>query len=290
MGRLPLWIVGLALAAGISCASAALGREPVALAPTEPWRVHYAEDSCLMVRSFGQGDDRVAVRFEQTAPGHQFSLTLIGKSLKASEPFTRAATTFLPVGKRNAYERVASGATTDSKLPLLIFESVFLLGPVEKAEDLAAFDWTQAGSIDSMLVEFRGKSLLLGLGRMQKVLGAMDACTDELLTHWGLDAVAQRTLRQPPKPLSSPGNWLRGDDYPAEALAKGGNAIVRFRLTVDATGKVIGCAVPSATQGPEFAKITCSGISKRARFDPALDKDGKPIASYYVSSVRWMVS
>jgi hypothetical protein len=26
---------------------------------------------------------------------------------------------------------------------------------------------------------------------------------------------------------------------------------------------------------------------RRARFDPALDKDGKPLASYYVNSVRF---
>lgn len=280
----------LALATGVAGSSAALTREPVSLSPSEPWRVHYADDSCLMMRGFGQEKDKVAVRFEQTAPGHRFSLTLVGRSLDAGEPFTRAATTFLPVGKRAAHERVGSGTATDSKLPLLIFSSVFLLGPVEKVEDVETYDWTQAGAIESLLIEFRGKSLLLKLGRMEKVLAAMDACTDELLTHWGLDAATQRTLRQLPKPLSNPGTWLRGADYPSEALAKGRSAIVRFRLTIDATGKVIGCAIPSATQGPEFAKITCSGISKRARFDPALDKDGKPVASYYVSTVTWVNS
>ena len=290
MGRWRLGVMVLALATGVSSAWAARARDPVSLSPSEPWRVHYADDSCLMMRAFGQDKDKVSARFEQTAPGHRFSLTLVGKSLDAGEPFIRAATTFLPVGKRAAHERVGSGTTADSKLPLLIFESVFLLGPVEKASDVDSYDWTQAGAVEDLLVEYRGKSLLLKFGRMEKVLAAMDACTDELLTHWGLDAAAQRTLRQPVKPLTNPGNWLRSADFPSAALAKGSSAIVQFRLTVDATGKVIGCAIPSATLGPEFAKATCSGISRRARFDPALDKDGKPVASYYVSTVKWVNS
>ena len=290
MRRWRLGVTVLALATGVSSALAALARDPVSLSPSEPWQVHYADDSCLMMRAFGQDKHKVSAWFEQTAPGHRFSLTLIGKSLDAGEPFTRAATTFLPVGKRAAHERVGSGTTSDSKLPLLIFESVFLLGPVEKASDVDSYDWTQAGAVEDLLVEYRGKSLLLKFGRMEKVLAAMNTCTDELLTHWGLDAAAQRTLRQRTRPLTNPGNWLRSADFPSAALAKGSSAIVHFRLTVDATGKVIGCAIPSATLGAEFAKVTCNGISRRARFEPALDKDGKPVASYYVSTVTWVNS
>ncbi|MCA1661682.1 MAG: energy transducer TonB [Novosphingobium sp.] len=277
----------LALAANL-IATPAAAAPPLTLAPSTPWNVHYADDSCMLIRVFGEGKKRLVTRFEQTAPGRRFSLTLVGEPVESPGPFTRAALTFLPVGKRDARERVASGTTSDTKQPLLIAESIYLLGPIEKAEELEAYDWTKAGEVDSLLIERGSKDILLQLGRMQKPLQAMTACTDELLTHWGLDAAAQRTLQRLPQPLSKPQSWLNWSDYPRGALEKGKSAIVRFRLTVDADGKVRSCAIPSATQGPEFADITCKAIARRARFEPALDKDGKPVASYYVSTVVWV--
>ena len=242
----------------------------------------------MLIRVFGEGKNRVSARFEQVAPGRRFSLTLIGDPVHSPGPFTRGALTFLPVGKRDPRERMAVGTTGESKEPLLIAEAVFLLGPVEQSGDVDLYDWSKVGEIDSLLIERGSKAILLKLGPMQKPLEAMTACTEELLTHWGLDPAAQRTLQRSPQPLSKPQSWVNWADFPSIALNKGQNAIVRFRLTVDSAGKVAGCAIPSATHGPQFVKATCDAISRRARFDPALDKDGKPVASYFVSSVVWI--
>lgn len=124
---------------------------------------------------------------------------------------------------------------------------------------------------------------------MDKPMVAMRACTDELLDHWGLDPAVQRTLSSKATPLVSPLTWLKPDDFPTQPLMSGKSALVRFRLTVDSDGSPTDCAVQSATLGPKYAETTCSLLKARAKFNPARDKDGKPTASYYTSTVSWIV-
>ena len=57
---------------------------------------------------------------------------------------------------------------------------------------------------------------------------------------------------------------------------------------VSAEGVPTKCAIQQATSSPEFTKLTCDLLVKRARFSPALDRDGKPVASFYTNSVRWL--
>jgi outer membrane biosynthesis protein TonB len=71
-------------------------------------------------------------------------------------------------------------------------------------------------------------------------------------------------------------------------LNAGQGAIVNFRLLVDAAGSVTGCFIQQTTRLKEFDDAVCKSISRRAKFDPALDKDGKPILSYYNNTVRFM--
>ena len=125
----------------------------------------------------------------------------------------------------------------------------------------------------------------LDLGSMGEPMKAMRACTDELLDHWGLDAAAQRSLQRLPVPVTTPQRWFEATSYPDNAA--GLNGYVHFRLTVDATGAVQDCAIPSATKGSVLAKATCETLKRRARFKPAIDQSGKPVSSYYADTVRW---
>ena len=63
--------------------------------------------------------------------------------------------------------------------------------------------------------------------------------------------------------------------------------VVHFRLTVDASGMPTACSVLTMESTPEFIKATCDNLMHRARFTPALDAQGNPVASIYVSAVRW---
>jgi len=45
------------------------------LAPSSPWVVNYADDSCSLGRAFGEGDQKVTVFFDQYEPGDTFTLS-----------------------------------------------------------------------------------------------------------------------------------------------------------------------------------------------------------------------
>jgi TonB family protein len=83
--------------------------------------------------------------------------------------------------------------------------------------------------------------------------------------------------------------WLSLDDYPDRSFFKGESAIVRYRLNVDENGNPTSCEVQRRTNPPEFAEITCSRLMQRARFIPAINSSGKPVAAYFLGTVRWLM-
>ena len=54
-------------------------------------------------------------------------------------------------------------------------------------------------------------------------------------------------------------------------------------------GKPSACHIQQSASPPEFSKAVCDAMMRRAHFEPALDKDGKPVASYYRSSVIFLM-
>ncbi|MDP3676904.1 MAG: energy transducer TonB [Novosphingobium sp.] len=274
--------------------SAWAAKPVVELEPSTPWNMDYAKDSCLLIRAFGEGKQRIILRFERTAPSTVFSLSMIGAPLRTSSNLSEVTVTFGPQGRPDKRERAPSGLAGDKeKLPLVIIEATSILGPKPTSVlGSIAISPEAEQAVDNLLIDHKSSksAYLLKLGPMGEPMKAMRACTDELLGHWGLDPAVQRTVRSLPEPLSSPGGWLRSADYPKESLASGKSAVIRFRLTVSAAGKATGCAIQSGTRSPEFEKTTCAMLVKRANFKPASDQSGNPVASYFTSTVTWIVN
>lgn len=68
-------------------------------------------------------------------------------------------------------------------------------------------------------------------------------------------------------------------------LRQGKRAIVHFRLNVDAAGQPTACHIQQSTRPKAFDDAVCKAIMRNARFDPALDAEGQPVASYWLNSV-----
>lgn len=64
---------------------------------------------------------------------------------------------------------------------------------------------------------------------------------------------------------------------------------MQFRLDVDPEGKVAACHILARTDPDDFSKLTCKLMSGRARFIPALDAQGKPVKSFFVSKFSWQI-
>jgi len=135
----------------------------------------------------------------------------------------------------------------------------------------------------------RGREIVLKTGPLDKAFAAWRQCTRQLVSTWGLDPIQQERRQRPPVPRSEPQTWLHSGDYPVGALAQGAQAIVNFRLTVDGGGVPTACEIQRSYSGEMFDKVSCKALMKRARFEPALDEAGKPIASYYMNRIIWIM-
>lgn len=95
--------------------------------------------------------------------------------------------------------------------------------------------------------------------------------------------------RPKPVPKGNPGNWANTNDYPARALQQEREGVTRFSVTVGANGRVTGCSITGSSGHADLDQVTCSKITSRGRFDPALDGSGQPTSGTWSSSVRWQI-
>lgn len=134
------------------------------------------------------------------------------------------------------------------------------------------------------------KSLVLNTGSLGKPFEVLRDCSNKLLEKWGLDLKRHQHLTRGATPISSPNDWLHSRDYPKKMLSELRDGFINFRLIIEPSGEVSGCKVQQSANPIEFANATCDLVKDRARFEPALDADGKPIRSYWRSAVRWIIS
>lgn len=93
----------------------------------------------------------------------------------------------------------------------------------------------------------------------------------------------------PAVPKGNPGLWVTTDDYPPSALREEGQGVVRFVLDVDPTGVPVNCSVTQSSGRDDLDDTACRLVTERARFEPAKDSKGKPVAGTYANSVRWQI-
>ncbi len=275
---------------------------PLVLQASSPWAVNLAKDACHLARSFGEGDDKITIDFRQYGPGQSFTLLALGKSLVHGKPGS-LVTEFGPNGTPHE-DRAARMMKRDGGQGLVETITRLVPEPVDEitrgkksrdwqpdAEDTAPLPYDREA--EGRITELRlsgsiSRDVVLELGRMDLPMDAMRVCLDDLMVRWGVDPVAYHSLSRRAVPSGNPGLWAIPSDYPPRMLRDGMVGAVHFRLMVDETGKPIDCIVQSAV-GDEFDKVTCQIMLRRARFTPARDAAGRPVASFYVNTVRWSI-
>ena len=271
---------------------------PMVLAPASSWNAYYAEDYCRLSRSFGSDKQQIALVIDRFAPGDSFRLMLAGQPMALVAPKGTANIRFGPALPEQRLDFLSG--TVGKDIPAWVFGQSNRIRPddVAETERKKQEDYTLAPITDAEVATITeiaiGRPLrnpvVLATGPMAAALAALDACTDELLTHWGIDVARHKEISRPVAPVDSPANWLKSSDYPREMLAKLQPGLVQVRLIVGADGIPTACHIQQSTDAKGFDDAVCGGMMRRARFDPALDKDGKPIMSYYVNLVRFQPS
>ena len=278
----------------------AAASEPLSLEPSSNWTVDYADDSCRLIRQFGVENDVVVAIFNRFSPGDTFQLTVAGKPVELRRANRPASVTFGPAEAEQ--EHGFTIGTMSDGMSALIFAGPMRIAPLTESEQKERANSGQGDFILTPISDQRkaavtelaiGRPLstpvVLKLGAMDKPLAALSTCMDELLTHWGIDVEKHRNLSLPARPAGNAGRWVNANDYPLGMLSKGKQAIVHFRLSVDEQGNPTACHIQQSTRPKAFDDVVCKSMMRRAKFLPAVDKAGEPIASYYRNTARFMI-
>jgi outer membrane biosynthesis protein TonB len=154
---------------------------------------------------------------------------------------------------------------------------------LEQSRGAPDFDAT----VDSLAVSpTRTRTLVLKLGNMARPLAAMRTCVDDMFKTWGGDPAVQKSLTRAARPVIRT-VWKVQGDYPAAMLLRGTSAYVPVRVSVDSVGNPSKCVVQIEGVDKAFKDSVCDDIMHK--FEPALDKDGKPVATIVSTSVLYLV-
>lgn len=257
---------------------------------TSPWKVDYTGTACHLQRGFGSAAEPMLVQFEQLAPGDNFNFTVAGSAFSGVSELTHATLSTGP-DRKSISTRFTLGDMNagGQKLTTLFFMGTTLNGHAEDGKQPEKVTPEREAQVNSLFVSWGGKEVQIGTGPLAKAFAAMGSCTEGLVKSWGLDPAQQKTLSRWPRPLSEPSSWLPPGSYPSDLADEGRQALVDVRLLIDPAGAISDCQVVNGYSEPRFAKVTCDRIRERAKFEPALDSAGQPVASYAVRRVRWVI-
>lgn len=83
------------------------------------------------------------------------------------------------------------------------------------------------------------------------------------------------------------GAWIGTGDYPPAAIRAEEQGVVGIALRIDAAGRIAQCTVTQPSGSAALDQATCRLYQRRARFDPARDEAGNPVAATFNDRVRW---
>lgn len=278
----------------------AAAEETPVLAPSSPWTLRFGDDTCLLAREFGQGDDKVEWLLEKQDANPFYRLTLVGERFRSTQRREAVILTFdfsVPLNTMAVTGTSAEGRPTITFMigigypPSALGKyypfdegGLDLAVPADPSAQPPSFQEAHLRAVTTVRVKTSSGQVALQTGSLGKLLTATGVCMDDLLARWGFDVEARRGLKTPPRPIGDPGDWLESSDHATGSADTRQRAAFRFRLSVSPDGRASNCAILSSAS-PESVQRTCELIRQRARFRPAIGADDKPVAYYFIGTV-----
>ncbi|MBA4046531.1 MAG: energy transducer TonB [Erythrobacter sp.] len=307
MGRTSLVLACLATSLWSMPAYAA----PVMLKPSSDWKLREYDDKCRMIRTFGAGEDELTLWIDKGGSGPAVNLTLIGRAVRNPYgPYVRVGFTPGALVERNFITAKSSkgrpvlglfGVQPASLLPdeteaaanqrrsgdeEVDFSDAALTGVASEAtmaQRYAAIDKLEmAGAvIDPITLE------LDGFLRMAQELGMCATRLSERLSRAGSAADGGTGVRSRDEAI-----WAQKiqADYPFHLLRAGQQGTVGVRLTVNKQGDPTYCEVTGYDGPASFNDSACLQMLRHAKFTPAMDAAGNPVAGFYSTRITYRLN
>lgn len=287
--KLASFAAGAVLASMPAVASAT--GDPVVLAPSSPWNVDFAPTKCRLARTFGEGENRHILFFEQFYPDERAGLTVAGPELSRFRSRARTTLRFFEGHDGHRTEPFAGDMEIYGKA--VIYANVDLAEEAGEEDDpdatgVAQLDTEFGKRIEFVSLEQRGREVHFQTGPLDEAFAVLNTCTQDMISDWGLDVEQHLAATRRPQWNNELAIARRLQaQYPSDALRQGEQAILRMRVIVGVDGKVEKCQIDAATTN-DLDSPACREMEK-AEFEPALDSEGQPFRSYYAASIIYRV-
>ena len=246
--------------------------EPPLLVPSGKWQVEYAKSSCIISRAFGEGDAKVLFTLRPAPSSGTMRLWII-KPSPAGRGSRGNAKVALSGGYVPEYAEYASQTSNGMRVTSI---------------DLPRATLVSLSKGDSIAIKAdRWVNIRLQPSGFDKVMKEVEKCESDLLASWGFDLAAQTAIATPPQGRLY--SFFNADDYPENELMRGISGSVGVRLKVEPDGRVSDCLVLEPSGSVGLDKQTCALALRRARYTPAVSREGRPLWSYTFERVTWMV-
>lgn len=248
---------------------------PIApLAPSGPWSVDYAENGCTLARNFGSGASILRLSILQSAAPTQASVALSGAGLAG---LNRPSGLLLA----NADHQ----STTQYFLPVPQMPD----GTPGYSGAIESITWAVA-EVRNVTAEVRDGTRPLArlmLDQFGPAMAALRTCQRNLWQHRGFDVDTLARVHVQAEPDGSPARWVTTDDLPRAFYGMPNPLTVAAWLHLGVDGRPTRCDIGQSS-GEELLDLqTCRLFMARARFTPARDSEGQPVATIVQHRVRW---
>ncbi|WP_199857203.1 energy transducer TonB [Sphingomonas sp. EC-HK361] len=250
--------------------------DPAALSPSGKWTLDYGKDACRLSRDYGEGDARITAVFERGGTGEGAALYFILPRGQADIPVGKATIRIEPqaITQRPYFEIWTANPTHPHRV----------LRTWLDADDLATLTSATALKIDAGPVR-----LAIAPKVTAATLSALSKCNDDLLQGWGMDLTERDRVATPAQPTTDRAGWITHMDYPQEALRKGEQGMATIIWEIDVDGRVRGCHAAVSSGSAALDDASCRVVTTRARYRPAIGKDGKPMITHEFRRVNWSI-
>lgn len=261
------------------------------------WVLSHDEEKCRLIGQFGDGKNATILMMDQFGPGDDFALTIAGEPVRRRNVRGEAVLQF---GEQELPQEREYFSGDVNGRPALIFRKQMRIGAPNEYDEAGVRDMDERGmplhrrnpvsAEREAAVKFldlevaRGRHVRLETGPMGPVFAAIDKCVDNMVRYWGYDPDQRAQMTREAAPIDVR-NWSRGLDYPDAKWHRGQQAIIKVRLSVDEAGETVGCRIQGGTDPDGFDAAVCDHLRRRARFEPALDADGKAMPSFFLTTV-----
>jgi hypothetical protein len=251
----------------------------ITLSPSSPWQVDYADKSCRLLRTFGNGESDTLLSITGSDPGGDLRIVIVSNRLRdnaversqiAMGPGTLPFEIRRPIGVKVADFGPGFAVILSQKS-----HDPFPFGKF----DWSAIQWIQVTSEDSA-------NLRLETSGLASPLLAFRKCIDDLARNWEIDLNAHWNKTKSTMPVEFY-DVLSGVDIPKGIVDQSGELVSEFRLLIDETGKPSKCVSKPLGNPRQFDERVCAVLMAKSRFSPARDENGKPMKSYFNSAFRY---